>query len=272
MGMIKRATFCILIFLLAMNEVSAQSNLLGDHYLIQATNFKKNLNTDSALIYYEKAAVEFQKLSRIEKWIDVYNQIGIILTRQDKYDQAKTYLTKALKTGLDLLDANNLTLSTTYISLGVIYNAEGDYKQSLAYHFKALDIRIIKLGESNAEVATSYGNIGNVYRNAKELEKSIAAHLKAMKIRKEVFGPTSAEVVESYVGLGNAYREKKEYATALTYFDQALKNKIAQRGVGHKDLVRFYKFISNTYYLMDNKLKGDEFKNKGEEIEKSNTP
>ncbi len=87
-----------------------------------------------------------------------------------------------------------------------------------------------------------------------------------MKIREKVLGEASAEIIESYVGLGNAYREKKEYNTSLKYFERALKNKILQRGERHKDLIKFYKYISEVYYLMENKLKGDEYKIKWEKI------
>ncbi len=90
--------------------------------------------------------------------------------------------------------------------------------------------------------------------------------LKAMKIRKKVFGKKSAEIIESYGNLGNAYREKKKYKTAIKYFEKALENKIIQRGEGHKDLVRFYKNMSDVYYLMQNKAKGGFYKNKLERI------
>lgn len=254
------------LFLLgSINNVNGQSSSLADEYILQADDFKKNLKPDSAIIYYEKASVEFQKLGNIEKFINAYNQIGIILTRQDKYEKAKTYLEKALSTGLSSLDTNNLVIATTYISLGVVYNAEENYNQSLIYHNKALSIRLLKLGEYDAQVATSYGNIGNVYRNSGDFDKSIDAHLKAMKIREKLFGEASAEIIDSYVGLGNVYREKKDYTTSLKYFEKALKNKIVQRGEGHKDLAKFYKYISDVYYLMENKEQGDFYKTKSEE-------
>ena len=268
MTTLKNITAYALILLASLNNVCGQSNSPADIYILQANDFKKNMKQDSAIVYFEKASVEFQKQGNIEKFIDSYNQIGIILTRQDKYEIAKTYLEKALSTGLSNLDTNNLVIATTYISLGVIYNAEKIYDQSLICNYKALSIRLLKLGENNAEVATSYGNIGNVHRNNKDFDKSIDAHLKAMKIREKVFGLTSPEIIESYVGLGNTYKENKEYNTSLEYFERALKNKIIQSGEGQKDLVRFYKYISDVYYLQENKLKGDEYKIKCEEIEK----
>ncbi|SFH24165.1 Tetratricopeptide repeat-containing protein [Pedobacter insulae] len=247
-----------------MNSVNGQGNPVADSYFIKAADFRKNMKTDSALIYYEKAAVQFQNLGNIEKFVDSYNQIGVILTRGDAYEKAKVYLDKALGEGLKSLDSNNLAIATTYISLGVIYNALAKYDQSLVYHYKALSIRRLKLGDYHTDVATSYGNIGNVHRNNKEIDKSIAAHLEALKIREKILGETSAEIIGSYEGLGNAYREKKEYGTSLGYFERALKNKLIQRGEGHKDLIKYYKYISEVYYLMGNKFKGDQYKQKSE--------
>jgi tetratricopeptide (TPR) repeat protein len=121
-------------------NVKGQNGPLSEKYIGLADNYKKNQQQDSALVYYEKASAEFQALGNIEKFINSYNQIGIILTRQDNYDKAKTYLEKALSTGLSSLDTNNLVIATTYISLGVIYNAEENYVQSLICHNKALEI------------------------------------------------------------------------------------------------------------------------------------
>jgi tetratricopeptide (TPR) repeat protein len=258
-----------LFLLILINGVNGQSSSPADEYLRQADEFKKNMKPDSAVELYEKAAVEFQKLGNTEKFIYSYNQIGIILTRQDKYEKARAYLEKALSAGLASLEANYLATATTYISLGVVYAAQENFDQSLIYHHQALSIRLARLGEYDGEVATSYGNIGNVYRRKKDFDKSIDAHLKAMKIREKVFGETSVEIGESYTGLGHAYREKKDYQTSLAYFEKALKNKIKQRGEGHKDLVRFYTNISEVYYLMGNKEQGELYKTKSEEISKN---
>ncbi|TND07174.1 MAG: hypothetical protein FD123_3319 [Bacteroidetes bacterium] len=269
MAKAKNVIVYILLLIASMGSLHGQTSPLADEYIRAADDFKKNMKPDSAMVYYEKASVEFQRLGNVEKFISAYNQIGIILTRRDEYEKAKSYLDKALSTGLASLDSNNLEIATTYISLGVIYNAEEKYTDALAYHNKALSIRLRQLGKNDAQVATSYGNIGNVYLYAKDYNKSIDAHSKAMKIREKVFGEKSAEIIESYRGLGNGYREKGEYKKALKYFEKALENKIIQRGEGHKDLGRFYKNISEVYYLMENKAQGDFYKSKSEEVLKN---
>ena len=69
--------------------------------------------------------------------------------------------------------------------------------------------------------------------------------------------------------MGNAYREQKKYKKALKYFEKALENKIRQRGPGHIDVVRFYKNMSDVYYLMGQKTQGDIYNSKAEEILKN---
>ncbi len=92
-------------------------------------------------------------------------------------------------------------------------------------------------------------------------------HLKAMNIRGILYGKKSVEITQSYYHLGNAYRENRDYKTSIEYFQKALENKIAERGEKHKDLARYYKNISEVYYLMKNKEQGDFYKTKSEEME-----
>ena len=48
-------------------------------------------------------------------------------------------------------------------------------------------------------------------------------------------------------------------------YEKALQNKITQVGQRHKDLARFYKNLSDVYYLMGNVKEGDSYKRKSEE-------
>jgi tetratricopeptide (TPR) repeat protein len=258
-----------LFLLITICPAAAQADSLASKYIRVAENFAKNTEVDSAMHYYEKAANRFQAAGSTEKFVNAYNHIGRLLTRQDKYEKAKTYLNKALLAAFASLDSSHLEIANSYLHLGVIYAATEDYTQSLIYHQKALAIRLLKLGEYSGEVATSYGNIGNVHFRSKNFDKALEAHLFAAKIREKVYGKTSAEIIESYANLGNAYREKKNYRVALGYYEKALQNKITQRGQGHKDLAKYYKNISAVYYLMDNKEQGDVYKTKAEEVLKN---
>jgi tetratricopeptide (TPR) repeat protein len=244
----------------------SQDTVVYKEYVRIADAFKKNNMPDSALLYYKKAVAGFDSFRSVEEYMNACNEAGIILTRQDQYDSARSYLERSMSAALETPDSNGLTMATTYISLGVVHNAQENYPQSLAYHFKSLAIRLARLGENDPQVATSYGNIGNVYLNDKDYKNSIDAHLKAMKIREKVFGANSTEVTQSYYHLGTAYREKTEYKTSLEYFEKALRNKLSHLGEGHRELSRYYKSISEVHYLMQNTKQGDVFKKKSEDV------
>lgn len=246
--------------------VFAQKNIPAEKYIQSAEEFSKNALPDSAIYYYKKAAVEFKEKKKTEKLINAYNQIGKLLTRQDKFEEGRMYLGMAEIQGNTLKDTNNLLRAATFIGLGVIYSSVGDFNGAIAYHNRALAIRLLKSGKYDADVAASYGNIGNVYLIMKEYDKSIEAHLLALDIRKKVFGEKSLEINQSLTNLGRVYREKKELSTALDYFNKLLQNKIEQLGPDHKDLVKVYTSISEVCYLMGDKEMGDSYKAKGEEI------
>jgi len=264
--MIKWICLGFLFLLASRNIISGQNSSLADQYYRQDDEFTKNMMPDSAIYYFKQAAAEYKTGKQTEKLITAYNQIGTMLTRQDKYEEGRMYLGMAELAGNTLPDTNHLLRASTFLGIGVIYNAVGDYNGALGYHYRALSIRLLKLGENNADVATCYGNIGNVYLNKKEYDSSLEAHLKAMTIRKKLFGEKSLEITQSYNNLGIVYKEKKEYDTSLEYFQKALDNKINLLGPEHKDVAKLYNSMSSVYYLMDDQKQGDLYKAKADEI------
>lgn len=234
--------------------------------MLKADEFKRNAKPDSAVFYYKKAAAIFKENKKTKKLINAYNHTGIMLARQDKFEEGRMYLGMAELQGNTLKDTNDLLRAATFIGLGVIYSSVGDFGGALAYHYRALAIRLLKSGKYNADVATSYGNIGNVYFIKKEYDKSIEAHLIALDIRKKIFGEKSVEINQTYNNLGRVYKENKDYENSLSYLQKLLVNKIDQVGPDHKDLVKVYNSISDVHYLMGHKELGDANKAKGEEI------
>ena len=247
------------------SSANAQSDPRAEEHLRAADDHYRNSRQEEAIASYEQAAVEFQRLGNGAMAAHSFNQIGVILTRQDKYESAKAYLGKALAAGQASAGSDDLTLASTLLALGVVHSAEGNFDQSLEAHRKALDIRLARLGKFDSNVATSYGNIGNVHFRKKDYDRAIEAHGIALQIRARVFGEHGPEIVESYRGLGNAYREKKDYPRALEYFARALSNKIAQHGATHRDVGRLYLQISEVHSLAGNQTKAEEYRLKSEE-------
>src|SRR5688572_25347753 len=84
-------------------------------YFSKAESLKKNQQLDSAVIYYQYAATAYYKSDSIPQCVQAWNLIGVVLTRQDRYDEALVFLDSALTLGLTLTGSETVALSGTYI-------------------------------------------------------------------------------------------------------------------------------------------------------------
>ena len=73
-------------FLLLSGNLIAQNDSMAHQYLAEADEYKNRLNRDSAVICYKKAAYEFEKWSNWNQHVHAFTQVGVILTRQDQYE------------------------------------------------------------------------------------------------------------------------------------------------------------------------------------------
>lgn len=247
-------------------HLRADDRATAQRHLDEGDVLRKEAQFDAARERYEKALAGFEQARDTARTVHVRNQLGAVLTRQDKYEEAKVHLQRALEEGQALAGDDRLLVAATYLGLGVVAAAEEDYARSLDYHRQALSIRLELTGKDSADVATSHGNMGNVYLRSKQYDLAISSHAEALRIRKELFGPESPEIAQNYVGLGHAYREKGKLDTSLEYFQLALRNKIKQRGEAHPELAAHYRNIGDVHYRMGNSSKGDLFKGKADAL------
>lgn len=236
------------------------------NYLLKADTFRKNQQSDSAIFYYRQSGKAYLKLDSIPQCVEAWNQVGAVLTRQDRYEETKQILDSALTLGLTLKKEETLALASTYICLGVIYNAEENYDQSLRNHFAALSIRLTYHGNYHSDVATSYGNLGNVFFNMTFYHSALFYHSKALEVRDSLFGPESAEITQSYLGLGNAYRELGQFNLAIQNFEKMLHVRIALNGKNHKSLIPVYEKLSQVYLLDKDSENAKYYQNRADDI------
>ncbi len=264
--MLRLPFFCIAL-LISLQSISQSE---AKNYLLKGDTFRKNQQSDSAIFYYRKSGNSYLKSDSIPQCVEAWNQVGVILTRQDRYEEAKQILDSALTLGLTLKNEESLALASTYVCLGVIYSAEENYDQSLRNHFAALSIRLTYRGNYHTDVATSYGNLGNVFFNMTFYNSAVFYHSKALEIRDSLFGPESVEITQSYLGLGNSYRELGQFDSAILNFEKMLNVRIQIKGTNHKDLIPVYEKLSQVYLLDNNAEKALHYQSLADAIKSQN--
>jgi Flp pilus assembly protein TadD len=116
---------------------------------------------------FEAARVEFEKAIELQpNSPEGYNNLGLVLTKQNKPREAEEAFKKALQL--------NPTLTPAYTNLGFSYHLRGDYLKAVEVFNEAL--------KQDANSSSVYFNLGNAYEKLERFKEALAAWERALEI------------------------------------------------------------------------------------------
>ncbi len=219
----------------------SSSEKLFNHALdVNSNNYKARNNL--GLILQEKgklkeAMVHFKlALALKPDDIGINANIGNILIKQKQYQQAKTYLLKALQINLLQQDQYQVDAEDAYNNLGIIYNHNKEFNKALSAYQHALTIK--------PNYIKALINIGATYIQTKQYDKAINSLEKAIDLK--------ANSSEVYANLGSAYYMSGNYRRAENYYSKALEitpnNALIQNNLANTFFLQ-KKFTSAIHYF-----------------------
>jgi len=156
-----------------------------------ALKYHKNGQLPEAEIIYRQI---------IEEESDNYNVLnlfGILLFQHKRYEEAITYIEKAVEIK---------PTAYFYINLGNIHSAKGDMDKAINYYNEALEL--------NPDEAEPWFGLGVCYKNKNEYDKAIECYEKAISIRPSFYS--------AHINIGNIYKLKNELDKAVEFYKKAL--------------------------------------------------
>jgi len=238
--------FVILTAALAQNT-DRDTELLTRYYS-KATMFQNNRYYDSAIIYYNKAAIIYDQYKHWQGMLQCATQIATCYQAQGRYSWAAAILGPILEYSLNYTEENDTIIAQAYFMLGVQYFHQSIFDSTLIYWTKGLNIRKQVTGEQNYNVAALYYNIGLAYYLNVEFDKALESHNNSLQIRIEILGEKHPDVANSYDNIGNVYYMKTKYSKALEYYMKGLQIKTELFGVKNPDVAKSYNNIGNVYF------------------------
>jgi tetratricopeptide (TPR) repeat protein len=159
---------------------------------------------------YQHAENLFHRVLSINnRFADVQNKMGIILSQTSRLVQAARAFEKALEVNPGYTEAS-LNLAITYSDLGQYEKAREVFERAA---------RISKAGSQDIDpfikgkLANEHLKIGNIYTDLRLLDEAIEEYTKALRL-----APSFADIITR---LGIAYREKGQYDEAIKQFNRA---------------------------------------------------
>lgn len=161
------------------------------------------------------ALATFQAMGAIEKLPHVYNQAGVLYTRQQRPYQAQDYLKKSLF--LWEKEENELELISSFINLGLLSLETGQYQQALTYlnQGEQLAVALAKPRQQG----TILMNLGIVYKRQQKFEQAAEMLQQAEQIFLQVGDMTS--IAQCRNNLAVISLEQKQWEQADLYLQSA---------------------------------------------------
>jgi len=199
--------------------------------------------------------------------LEAYNQLGVLLSEQKRYDEAVRFFRQALQKAPDFSEAHN--------NLGIALRALGDLDAALSHYQKAIEL--------DPQFHEAFCNMANVLTERRELiearsycERAIGlcpdyaqAHNQLGIILKALDQPQQAEaccrraialqpdLAESYNNLGILYKHQGRFDEAVPLYERAIEleptypeayynlgNVLKEQGRCHEAIVNYRKAIT----------------------------
>lgn len=279
-----------LLFLVFAMQISAQTYSITEIDSLQIKESKrlKKIGRHKESILLDKNLIKAsQNLHYNKGVIRGYINIANALCTLNKYQESLSYLSLAEKKIVEYED--NMLKSRLYREYGRNYSQLGLYRQSNVNFDKAIKFakQIDNKKEREGQLYFSYAwKLGsfdkmNMIDSVNEMQRKCMSlspepllfvsiserHLKNKKPDSAEFYLRKASLLsEKYPiyqksiilrSYGKLYTEKKEYEKSLTYYFQSLA--ISQKINRQEDIRDIYKLIYNTYGLLNNTVKKNEY-------------
>jgi len=188
--------------------------------LMGKANEMGKLQPDSAIFYYEKAALGFQKQGAWAEWFDCINKVRDLYKTARKYQASIDYMRKASHTALTQIGETDTITAKVFTRLGTAYDLAGKYDSALIAYSKAVSV-FEKYRIEDGTVATLQKNIGNIYGRRMDYQQATDHLGEALRIRLQL--SDHAVAARIYNDLGVVYQNWKDFPKALDQYNLALK-------------------------------------------------
>lgn len=220
-------------------------NGIAESYRVIGVGRDYNGEPEKAIESYLNALTYFQSGKNKIGQAKVYNNIGN-LYRDNDYDKALEYLTKALNIANQLSDEE--LIASIYLNLGNVYTRQKDYYRALSFYNKSNTL-FTKLGNTEYTI-TCMQDMGVAYFNLVQYDKAEAMLLKSNADAKKYDRPQQIASID--LTLSSLYIAKKDFNNAEKFLDE---------GISYATVIKSKKLLSDfkyTSYQLEYKRKNFE--------------
>ncbi|NCU05805.1 MAG: tetratricopeptide repeat protein [Chitinophagaceae bacterium] len=174
------------------------------------------VNRDKAKSYGFKAIQQAKKINYPKGLAQAYNDLGILLYDQEKYDSAIAFYQQSGNIRKQLNDG--LGMAKVYNKIGIVYQRKGEFDKALENQLLALSL--FTKHKDNIGISYSLNNIGILNQNLGRYDEAIKYQLQSIEIKEKL--NDNYGLAGSFVNIANIYKIKGDDKKAADYYLKAI--------------------------------------------------
>lgn len=174
------------------------------------------VNREKAMAYGFKAIEQAKKTNYPKGLAQAYNDLGILLYDQEKYDSAIVFYKQSGKIREQLNDG--LGIAKVYNKIGIVYQKKGAFDKALENQLLALSL--FTKYKDNIGISYSLNNIGILNQNLGRYDEAIKYQLQSIEIKEKL--NDNYGLAGSFVNIANIYKIKGDDDKAADYYTKAI--------------------------------------------------
>lgn len=198
------------------NNNDGQDTLKGYALKLKGNLYLMKRSYAEAANLYAQSLEIFEKANHIKGIEEVLNNLGIVMIRLNKFDNAINYGKQSLIYTQQRGD--EFSAAKTMHNIAYIYEKKNDYETALEYYVKALQIK--RQFDDSSTVASTLNNIGNIYVASYEYDIAIKHYEQSLIISRYLHDSTA--IALRYYNLGRVHNKKHDFEKSMEYFQAAL--------------------------------------------------
>lgn len=173
-------------------------------------------STEEAFASYTKLLKLAQNSKQKKREADALFYLGVLNSKENKYDTALTQHKDALRIKRELKDQAGEVVSLN--TIGDLYLRTKNYDRALANYTAALEIS--QALKDNDAISISFNNAGELYHSQKNYQRAIANFELGFQKAQQARNPEQMRISTGF--LSQAYKELGDFQKSLQYREQSI--------------------------------------------------
>ncbi|RDD39302.1 Nephrocystin-3 [Trichoplax sp. H2] len=195
---------------------------MANCYLKENELMKASLRREIADILSKKLLDEIKLEQLGDDHLEIatlYGNIGLVYSKQGKYDEALSMYNKSLKIKLAHLGNNHPSIATVYNGIGLVYYYLGKYDDALSVYKESLKVEQAQLGDNHPRIATTC-NIGLTYYKLDNFNDALSMYKKSVRIRLATLGENHPDTALSFRNQAQVNYQQSNYRQAISFYQK----------------------------------------------------